>query len=302
MWSHKMAVSVAAVTLVVVACHKVPYTGRVQYNLIPDVIMRGIGQSSYTSTLAASPVQKKGEDHATLVKVGNQIAGSANQPSYDWEFALIDEATINAWCMPGGYIAFYTGILPVLRNEAGMAFVMGHEVAHATARHGSERLSQQLTVIGGLGALELYMANETELDPKTRGLILGALGVGTELAVLLPFSRTHESEADIIGMMYAASAGYPPNESIALWDRMEAASPSSVPGFLSTHPSSDNRQANLREWMPQATKKYERNKLAYDTKAPQWGSLETAGAKVPPSGASPKKKQRSGSVSDPGEK
>ena len=278
-WNRNLAIGVAGATLVFVACHKVPYTGRVQYNVIPDAIMKGVGQSSYQSTLAGSRLEKKGEDHETLVKVGQKISAAAKEPDYAWEFALIDEETINAWCMPGGYIAFYTGILPVLQNEAGMAFVMGHEVGHATARHGSERMSQQLTLLGGLAGLELYMANATELDAKTRGIILGALGVGAEVGLILPFSRTHESEADVIGMMYAANAGYPPNESVALWDRMGQASPSSTPAFLSTHPSNENRQENLREWMPQANKKFERNKLSYDTKDTLWTGLPSSGAK-----------------------
>lgn len=265
---------VAGVCAVAVACHKVPYTGRVQYNLIPDSIMRGVGKSSYSSTLSGSTLEKTGSDHDVLVKVGGKISKVANQPNYEWRYSLIDDdKTINAWCMPGGYIAFYTGVLPVLQNEAGMAFVMGHEVGHATAHHGAERMSQQLTMIGGLIGLEAYMATSTNLDVKQQAIILGALGVGTELAVMLPFSRTHESEADVLGLMYMADAGYPPQESIPLWDRMEQASPNSLPVFLSTHPSNAQRQANLKEWMPQANKKYVRNKLTYDTKQVLWPGL-----------------------------
>lgn len=265
---------IAGVSAVAIACHKVPYTGRVQYNLIPDSIMRGVGKSSYSSTLSGATLEKTGSDHDVLVKVGGKISKVANQPNYEWRYSLIDDdKTINAWCMPGGYIAFYSGVLPVLQNEAGMAFVMGHEVGHATAHHGAERMSQQLTMIGGLIGLEAYMATSTELDVKQQAIILGALGVGTELAVMLPFSRTHESEADVLGLMYMADAGYPPQESIPLWDRMEQASPNSLPVFLSTHPSNAQRQANLKEWMPQANKKYVRNKLTYDTKQVLWPGL-----------------------------
>ncbi|MEQ1564014.1 MAG: M48 family metallopeptidase [Myxococcota bacterium] len=279
MWNRTVASAVVAATFVF-ACHKVPYTGRLQYNLVPDSIMRGVGKSSYSSTLSGADLQKQGDDHDLLVKVGKKISKVADQPEYEWDFSLIDDdKTVNAWCMPGGYIAFYTGILPVLRNEAGMAFVMGHEVGHATAHHGAERLSQQLTMIGGLAGLELYMANETTLDQKQRVLILGALGIGTELAVLLPFSRAHESEADVIGMMYMSKAGYPPEESIELWERMEKASPASMPVFLSTHPSNDQRKANLKEWMPQAKKKYERNKLTYDTLKATWEGIPSGGGK-----------------------
>jgi predicted Zn-dependent protease len=270
----RKAALVAAAASLAVACHKVEYTGRVQYNLIPDSIMRGIGKSSYQAQLGEARVEREGPDKEKLTQVGKRISRAADEPKYDWRFNLIeDDDTINAWCLPGGYIAFYTGILPVLRNEAGMAFVMGHETAHATAHHGAERMSQQLTMIGGLVGLEVYMANQTQLEPQKRAIILGALGIGTQLAVILPFSRTHESEADVIGMMYAAEAGYPPEESIAMWDRMEKVSPDSIPAFLSTHPSNDQRQANLREWMPRARKKYERHKLGYETQKVLWEGI-----------------------------
>ena len=255
-----------------VACAKVPYTDRVQYNLIPNSIMRGVGASTYTTMLAGETLQRKGEDVDVLNKVGARISKAANQPKYDWQFSMIqDKDTVNAWCLPGGKIAFYTGILPALRNEAGMAFVMGHEVAHATANHGSERMSQQLTVIGGLVGLEVYLANESTIKPRDRAVILGALGVGATLGIVLPFSRLHESEADVIGMMYMADGGYPPAESIQVWDRMEqVAGPSGIPAFISTHPKNAKRQDKLREWLPRARKRYERNALARDTKQTLW--------------------------------
>jgi predicted Zn-dependent protease len=273
-------VAALVVAAFVIACHKVPFTGRLQYNLIPDSVMRGLGKSSYNDTLSSSDLEKTGPDYDMLVKVGKKISKVADQPDYNWKFSMIDDdKTINAWCMPGGYIAFYTGILPVLRDEAGMAFVMGHETGHATAHHGAERLSQQLTFLGGLAGLELYLANNTRLDGKQQAILLGALGVGGELAILLPFSRTHESEADVIGMMYMAKAGYPPQESLDLWDRMESASPSTIPAFLSTHPSNESRRSNLKEWLPQAKKKYERNKLPYDSTKVVWEGVPNPGKK-----------------------
>jgi predicted Zn-dependent protease len=244
----------------------------VQYNLVPNTLMTSLGASSYAEALQGERIERRTEDAQTLGSVGGRIAKAADEPDYAWEYSLVDDPTVNAWCLPGGYIAFYTGILPVLRNEAGMAFVMGHEVAHATARHGAERLSQQLTLFGGLAGLELVLSNETELTPQQRGIVLGAIGLGAEVGVLLPFSRTHESEADVIGMMYMAQAGYPPAESIAVWDRMDALAPSGggVPVFLSTHPSHEKRKAELREWLPRARKKFERNKLPHDTVATIW--------------------------------
>jgi len=135
------ALVAGAALVLVVACNKVPYTGRPQYNLIPDAIMKGIGKTSYRDALSSEKLEKQGEDAELLKKVGARIARVANQPDYDWTYSLIDDdETINAWCLPGGYIAFYTGILPVLENEAGMAFVTGHEVGHAIAHHSAERL------------------------------------------------------------------------------------------------------------------------------------------------------------------
>jgi len=244
------------------SCQRVPVTNRRQFNLIPDGVMRGVGKTSYTSMLREAKVEKRGKGKEVLDKVGRRIARVAHQPKYDWTFSLLDEDAINAWALPGGYIAFYSGILPVLKNEAGMAFVMGHEVAHATARHGSERLSQQGALLGGLAGLEMYMANATDLKPAQRRAILGALGVGGTLGIILPFSRKHESEADVIGMMYMAEAGYPPEESRRVWDRMSRAGGDGPPVFLSTHPSHERRKENLTKWMPQAKKKHARHKRA----------------------------------------
>ncbi len=261
------------VAVLVASCSRTPYTRRAQYNLIPDPIINSLGQSTYVSMLGEVRVASRGADSTLLDRVGQRIARVANQPRYDWEFSLIQDDQINAWALPGGKIGFYTGILPVLQNEAGMAFVMGHEVGHATARHGAERMTQQLTMIGGLSALEMYLANESSLRPEQRGLILGALGVGLQVGVMLPFSRSHEAEADIIGMMYMANAGYPPAESIRVWGRMEEATGgSAVPAFLRTHPPNTRRQENLREWLPRARKRFERNALPHDTRVTLWGS------------------------------
>ncbi len=240
------------------ACRKVPYTGRAQFNLVPNRLMTDLGRSSYASMLADLPVERRGRNHQVLQQVGRRISRAAQKPEYDWQYAMIDSDEVNAWCLPGGYIGFYTGILPVLESEAGMAFVMGHEVAHATAHHGAERMSQQLALLGGLTGLELLASRATELTQEQRALILGALGVAGQVGVLLPFSRTHESEADVIGMMYMARAGYPPREAARVWQRMAQLSPNNVPVFLSTHPSHRRRQENLNEWLPQARKKYQR--------------------------------------------
>ncbi len=259
-------------TWVVLACTKVPITGRRQMNLIPDAIMLPLGTSAYQSTLASLAVTRKGEKHETVQDVGDRIARAAGSDRYDWEYALVrDSETINAWALPGGKIAIYSGILPVCENEAGLAFIMAHEAGHVVARHGSERLSQQLAVLGGLAGLYLFMDNKTELSQEQQAIILAAVGVGSEVGLVLPFSRKHEREADIMGMMYMARAGYPPKQAVKIWQRMESAgSGSAIPAFLSTHPSHDDRQENLREWLPKAKKRYERNKLDRDTTETLW--------------------------------
>ncbi|MEY3212047.1 MAG: hypothetical protein RIT28_2528 [Pseudomonadota bacterium] len=279
------------------AAAKVPVTGRRQFNLIPDALMRQLGESSYKSTLADVKLSTGNENSQAIKSVGQAIAKAANQKSYDWEFKLIQEnETVNAWCMPGGKIAVYTGLLPVVQNEAGLAFVMGHEVGHATAHHGAERLSQQLAVLGGMGALYLYLDNKSEMSTEQKAIVVAAMGAGAQVGVILPFSRLHEKEADVIGMMYMAKAGYPPSESIDVWDRMAKASGGgSTPAFLSTHPSEEKRQENLKDWMPQAKKRYERNKLNRNTQTTQWTSADFGGSSGGSSGGGRKNNDDSSS-------
>jgi predicted Zn-dependent protease len=267
-----------ACLVMLASCSKVPVTGRSQYNLIPDKLMIPLGKSAYQDTLSSVDVEKTGDDADILKSVGERIAEVTGE-DYEWKYTLIDDdETINAWCLPGGKIAFYTGILPVLESEAGMAFVMGHEVGHATAHHGAERLSQQLTALGGLAGLYLYMDKKTDFSDTQKGLLLAAVGVGAEVGVLLPFSRKQEEEADVIGMMYMARAGYPPRQATEVWDRMEAQTGgSTLPAFLSTHPSNENRKENLETWLPKARKKYDGKQRDYDTTVPKWGDKATGG-------------------------
>ncbi len=264
-----------------IACAKVPITGRRQLNLIPESLMISIGDSTYASMLADETLSTGNDNAQTLQTVGGAIA-AASGVDYDWEFRLIqDNQTINAWALPGGKSAVYTGLLPVVENEAGLAFVVGHEVGHATARHSAERLSQQLAVLGGLTGLYVYLDKKSELSDDQLAIVVAALGLGTEVGVLLPFSRQHEEEADIIGMMYMAKAGYPPDEATEVWDRMEAATGgSSTPEFLSTHPSNENRKANLKEWKAEARKRYQRNKLSRDTLKTLWTDDSARGGKT----------------------
>jgi len=255
-----------------IACTRAPVTDRIQLNVVPDPLMRSLGTATYAEMLGGLDVDRSSRDAKVLDKVGRRISRIARKPNYRWRYSLIDDdETINAWCLPGGKIAFYRGILPVLRNEAGMGFVMGHEVGHAVAHHSAERLTQQASVLGGLTALYLYLDKQTEMPESSRDVLMAALGVGLEFGVLLPFSRKHEKEADIIGMMYMASGGYPPEESIDVWTRMrEHAGRSGMPTFLSTHPSHKQRKQNLREWLASANKRHDRNRLQRDTQTALW--------------------------------
>lgn len=255
---HRQAAVAVAAGLFAVACAKVPYTNRTPFLLIPSGQMNALGAEAYKEARQQGQVVKDGKDVDRLQKVGRRIAERANQPDYAWKFTLFESEEVNAWCLPGGYIGFYSGILPVLDNESGMAFVMGHEVGHAVARHSAEQLSTQLGLTGALTLIDTLLSGSGKVDEQSHGLIMGALGLGAQFGVVLPFSRSHEKEADVIGLMYMAESGYPPAESVRLWERMEQMTGKGPPAFLSTHPSNANRIENLEEWMPQAKKKFQR--------------------------------------------
>lgn len=255
----RVATGLMIAALLATGCKRHPITGKRQFNAIPDGVMNNLGKSGYAETLAATQVQRNGRNAKTLNRVGKRISAAANEPKFDWQYNLLAEDTINAWCMPGGYIGFYTGILPFLSNEAGMAFVMGHEVGHATARHSGKRLTQQLGVAGALTLVQAFLSNSSKVSAANKELLFGAIGLGAEVGVILPFSRAHESEADLIGLMYMSDAGYPPDQAIPVWQRMDAGAGARPPEFLSTHPSPKTRIKNIKEWLPRARKRYRRN-------------------------------------------
>jgi predicted Zn-dependent protease len=175
---------------------------------------------------------------------------------YKWEFNLVEDPNVNAWCMPGGKVVVYTGILPVAKNEAGLATVMGHEIAHAFARHGAERMTQGLLVeLGGM-ALEKALATRPE---ETRDLFMRSYGAGTQYGILLPYSRKQESEADHLGLIFMAMAGYNPNDALDFWQRMAASSSGQAPPeFMSTHPADATRIRNIKKLIPEAMKYYKK--------------------------------------------
>ena len=244
------------------ACSTVPGTGRSQLTLIPSGQMLSMSYSQYSETIKGSKLSKDKKTTEMVRNVGVRIARAVEdlikeegvEMKFDWEFNVIeDDKQVNAWCMPGGKIAVYTGILKYTKDEAGLAVVMGHEVAHAVADHGNERMTEGI----GLAALSLGLTLGTsDLDPATRNIFLGAFGAGASVGVMLPFSRSHETEADKLGLLLMARAGYDPNAAIPFWKRMAQSGGEKPPEFLSTHPSNETRIRNIEEFLPEALMYY----------------------------------------------
>ncbi|HEX5652579.1 MAG TPA: M48 family metallopeptidase [Chitinophagaceae bacterium] len=259
--------SVFIATALLVACSKNPITGRNQAKLLPESELQSMANTQYQQFLASNKVvsSSNNRDAEMVKRVGQRISRAAEQffaskgrsedlKGYQWEYNLVDDKAANAWCMPGGKIVVYTGLLPITQNEAALAAVMGHEVIHAVFYHGNERMSQGLIQQLGGVALSVAIADK---PAATQNLFLTAYGLGSTVGVLLPFSRKHELEADRYGLILTAMAGYNPREAIALWQRMEAASSGQKPPeFLSTHPSEGTRIQQLEKYMPEALKYY----------------------------------------------
>lgn len=252
-----MAVAgLAALFTLASACTSNKLTGREQLLLFSPGHMAELGQAAYAEMTGPKSKAQLVSDPALLgplQEVGAAIAAAADQPGYGWEFRLIDDAkTVNAWALPGGKIAFYTGIYPIVQDRAGMAIVMGHEVMHAVLQHGNERMSTTLVAEVALMAAEAALS-----DAKHRDKIIAALGLGAQVGVLLPYSRQNESEADEQGLYLAARAGYDPDAAIGVWERMAAASEGKRPAeFLSTHPDPLKRIEAMRGWLPRARELY----------------------------------------------
>ena len=249
--------------LLLAACATVPLTGRKQLSLIPESQMMAMSYQQYDQVLDESKISNDAEATAMVRRVGLRIQAAVERyfqqtgnldhlDGYRWEFNLIESDQANAWCMPGGKVAFYTGILPICGDDAGVAVVMGHEIAHAVARHGGERMSQQMAVQMGGMALSEAVRNEPE---TTQAIYMSVFAVGAQFGALLPYSRTHESEADHLGLIFMAMAGYDPREAPKFWQRMGAGG-GKPPEFMSTHPSDETRIRQLNAWLPEALKHY----------------------------------------------
>ena len=250
----------------VYACSTVPITGRKQLNLVSDSEMMAMSFSQYDQFLKEHKLSTNKEQTAMVKRVGKRIAAAVEQymkdngysehiKDFQWEFNLVDEDVPNAWCMPGGKVVFYTGILPFTKNEEGLAVVMGHEIAHAVAKHGNERMSHQMGVQMGGAALSVAINEKPE---ETKAIYMAAFGLGSQVGFMLPYSRTHETEADKMGLIFMAMAGYNPEAAVPFWERMAQGGGQKPPEFLSTHPADDTRIRNLRAYMPEALKYYKK--------------------------------------------
>ncbi len=250
--------------LLFVACSTVPVTGRSQLNLIPEGELASLGKTSYDQFLAEAPVSKDPQANEMVRRVGTRMAAATeaymrelglSTERLQWEFSVIDDdKTANAWVMPGGKVAVYTGILSIAQNDQGLATVLGHEIAHVLAEHGNERMSQSLLTELGGAALSVALTNQPAL---TKNLFMTAYGAGSQVGVLMPYSRLQESEADHIGLILMARAGYDPRVAVEFWERMAAQGGSRPPTFLSTHPDPRNRIASIREHLPEALEIYQ---------------------------------------------
>jgi len=267
---YKQFILALAIALAFAACSRNAITGRRQLSLVSDAEVQNMAASEYRSFLSTSKVvaPARSKDAEMVNRVGKRLVtaiqsyyqekGLQNElSSFSWEINLVDAKDVNAWCMPGGKIVVYTGILPVTQNEPALAVVMGHEIAHALAKHGKERMSQGLMQQAGGVALSVALANK---PTETQNLFLNAYGLGSQVGVMLPFSRSNELEADKFGLMFTALAGYNPQEAIPFWQRMAKLSAGSQkpPEMLSTHPADETRIASLQKMMDETISKYYR--------------------------------------------
>jgi len=250
--------------IAIISCSRVPITGRKQLKLLPNSMMMEMGQSSYASFLKDNPaVSPPTRQSAEVTAVGTRISKAVEKymkdnglsksiEGYKWEFNVVDSKDVNAWCMPGGKVVVYTGILPLTKDDAGLAVVMGHEIAHAIADHGNERMSQELAIQAAGMGLQLYMQQKPQ---QTQAIFMSAFGVGSQLGTLA-YSRQHELEADKLGLVFMAMAGYNPERAVSLWQEMAKLGGTKPLEFLSTHPSDDRRIAQIQAFMPEAKKYY----------------------------------------------
>ena len=258
---------IVVVLVFLAACSTVPLTGRRQLNFIPSSQMLSMSFQQYGDFLKSNKLSTNEQQKQMVVRVGTRIQHAVEQymaqqnlssklDGYQWEFNLVQDSEVNAWCMPGGKVVVYTGIMPLVQTEAGLAVVLGHEISHAVAGHGGERMSQGLIAQAGGMALDAALADK---PAQTKALWSTAFNVGAQYGALLPYSRVQESEADHLGLIFMSMAGYDPNEALSFWNRMaQAMAGKAPPAFLSDHPSDQARIDAIKSELPEALKYYKK--------------------------------------------
>jgi predicted Zn-dependent protease len=260
---------ITVILITIWSCSQVPVTGRRQINLLPEAQIMEMSFANYNQFLTDNKgkVIASGPQVELVKKTGLRISRAVEQymrenqmasriSNFKWEFNVVDDKAVNAWCMPGGKVVVYTGILPVTKDETGLAVVMGHEIAHAVANHGNERMSQGLMQELGFAILDQALSEKPDV---TRSIFLSAYGVGSDILGILPYSRLHESEADKLGLIFMAMAGYDPSKAVDFWGRMAKIGGQTPPELLSTHPNSETRIRQIQEFLPEARKYYKPN-------------------------------------------
>jgi len=253
-----VSISIGLLAVILTGCNTVPVTGRSQFNIMSTSQEDQLGLTSFDQLKKETPISKDPAANALVQKVGKRIAAVAGKdmPGAQWEFVVFDSKEANAFCLPGGKVGVYTGILPITKDETGLATVIGHEVGHAVARHGGERMTEATLLQTGSQILGAGLANS---DPRMQAAAMTAYGLTSQVGVALPHSRAQESEADHIGLIYMAEAGYDPRQAVAFWQRFAEYNKQQggdMAAFLRTHPTDATRIQQLQTWMPEALAKY----------------------------------------------
>lgn len=263
----KKVITISLVAAMLYACSNVMITGRKQLLLVPDNEVLAMSANSFEQFIDSVPASTNYEQTKMVQRVGKNIAVAVESymrqngfeseiSKFKWEFHLVKDSSLNAFCMPGGKVVVFEGILRIAQNEAGTAVIMGHEIAHAVAKHSNERISQQMATQYGAAITGILTSNQSE---ATRSTINTLYGIGAQVGVILPYSRKHEIEADRLGLIFMAMAGYNPKEAVAFWQRMSDNKSGSVMEFMSTHPSDERRISNMNALLPEAMKYYKTN-------------------------------------------
>ena len=260
----KIITMLAVAALLLTSCGSVPITGRKQLNLVSDSEVLQASLQEYASFMQTAKISGQKTQSAMVTRVGQRIAaateaylranGYENEiQNFQWEFNLVKSDDVNAWCMPGGKIVVYEGIMNLVSSDDELAVVIGHEVAHAVAKHSNERMSQQVLAQYGASAVGILTSGKSA---ATQQIAQQVYGLGAQYGVMQPFSRKHESEADKMGLVLMTIAGYNPDVAITFWQKMEASSSASVPEFLSSHPSHETRISDIKKWLPEVKQKF----------------------------------------------